>query len=79
MKDMSGKKADEMVEIEFRLPARIPMVPNCVFVPGSIGDEMIRVSIGDLSDEQLKDIADAWGCALLRRAEEIRNTPQEEG
>ena len=62
-------------EITFNMPRTfiVPRVPNFILTPGSSE----KVSIGDLSDEQLDAIADAWRDRLRERAHEIRNQPKE--
>ena len=65
-----------MVEITQKLAT--PKVPNYIMIeskPSPHQDGMVgspKVSIADLSDKQLRDIAEEWKDALLSRAHQIR-------
>jgi len=56
------------MEIEAKLSIKVPKVPNFILYAESDG----KVSIGDLTDEQLTEIAEAWKADLLKRAAQIR-------
>ncbi len=49
----------------------VPRVPNFVFYDGTEA----KVSIADLSDAELKALAEAWTEALMERAEVLRLDP----
>ena len=59
------------IKITFERTVRLPMVPNFIFVR-PYGDNN-KVSIGDLTDEELRRIGKEWTEALLRRAQEVRH------
>lgn len=59
---MSGEK--NTIELPFERTVRQPTVPNFIL----LGDGEEKISIGDLTREQLELIAHEWGSALLKRA-----------
>ena len=67
-----------MATIETKL--QVPRVPNFIIhetKPGSREDgwkDGPKTSIGDLTDEQLREIGEEWTEALIARAAEIRNS-----
>lgn len=52
----------------------IPRVPNFIMVHG---EELEKISIGKLSDAQLNEIGLEWIKALKKRADDIRQSPED--
>lgn len=63
---------DTNIKITFERTVRLPTVPNFIFVHPFSSDNN-KVSIGDLTDEELRRIGKEWTEALLRRAQEVRH------
>lgn len=62
----------QLVEI---ITLKVPLVPNCVRglsypAPNEIKEHVI--SVGDLTDDQIRQLGTSWTTALLNRANEIR-------
>lgn len=57
-----------MVELEVKARVRVPKVPNFILYEQSDG----KISVGDLTDEQLAEIGELWTQDLLKRAAEVR-------
>ncbi len=51
---------------------RTPLVPNFVFIEVN-GVEIGSVSIAEVSDEDLKEVAERWSKALLEHAQSRRD------
>lgn len=58
-----------MVKISFERDVRLPTVPNFIFY-GSRDSE--KVSVGELTDAELRRLGKEWTEALVRRAQEVR-------
>ena len=56
------------MELNVKMNIKVPKVPT--FIMYEEGDG--KVSVGDLSDEQLRQIGEAWTDDLLTRAGEVR-------
>lgn len=58
------------MEITTKVKLRVPKVPN--FIMCEVGDG--KVSVADLTDEQLSQIGEAWTARLMERAAEVRQS-----
>lgn len=69
------------IKLETVVVLKVPMVPN--FIQGISHEQPNGVkehnfSVGDLTNEQLRELAAKWTTDLLNRAEEIRTRKAEE-
>lgn len=57
------------MEVKVHMKVIVPKVPNFIHVSGIEQ----TISIGEFTDDELREIAGAWCLDLLARAAEIRN------
>ena len=76
IKNFLEKKGPNMTDIKLKL--KTPSVPNYILFEMPIGQrqdgfqENPKVRVGDLTDEQLEEIAEEWKHALFKKAKEQR-------